>query len=135
MLRHDDMPFRAVPCRAVPFGSAGAAASCYSPLLLHLHVSIDMCLPLHPMSLFSNWPCCSDLPGQDIARAREPQRLWVDHLTGLPTMRHDLTIDRGASFEHAVARLHHERTGGCLAALPSAKVGGGGRRECGQILI
>ncbi|KAL4859390.1 Protein strawberry notch 1 [Chlorella vulgaris] len=53
----------------------------------------------------------SDLPGQDIARAREPQRLWVDHLTGLPTMRHDLTIDRGASFEHAVARLHHERTG------------------------
>ncbi|KAL4431062.1 hypothetical protein ABPG75_006318 [Micractinium tetrahymenae] len=53
----------------------------------------------------------SDLPGQNIARDGEPQELWVDDLTGLPTLRHDLTIDRGMSFEAARARLAHERAG------------------------
>jgi hypothetical protein len=37
------------------------------------------------------------------------QELWVDPLTRLPTLRHDLTIDRGMSFEAAAARLAHER--------------------------
>ena len=33
----------------------------------------------------------------------------MDPLTRLPTLRHDLTIDRGMSFEAAAARLAHER--------------------------
>lgn len=53
----------------------------------------------------------SDLPGQNIARDGQAQELWVDELTGLPTLRHDLTIDRGMSFEAARARLAHERAG------------------------
>lgn len=54
----------------------------------------------------------SDLPGQNIGRDGDPQELWVDELTGLPTLRNDLTIDRGMSFEAAAARLAHERAGG-----------------------
>ncbi|KAI7844526.1 hypothetical protein COHA_001884 [Chlorella ohadii] len=53
----------------------------------------------------------SDLPGQSIQRAGEAQELWVDPFTGLPTLRHDLSIDRGMSFEAACARLAHERSG------------------------
>lgn len=41
----------------------------------------------------------------------------MDPLTGLPTLRHDLHIDRGMAYEAAVARLEHERAGGaCLGA-------------------
>lgn len=36
----------------------------------------------------------------------------MDPLTGLPTLQHDLTIDRGMSFEAALGRLEHERIGG-----------------------
>ena len=35
----------------------------------------------------------------------------MDPFTGLPTLRHDLSIDRGMSFEAAAARLAHERSG------------------------
>jgi hypothetical protein len=50
------------------------------------------------------------------------QELWVDPLTRLPTLRHDLTIDRGMSFEAAAARLAHERgeqqrRGACICQL------------------
>lgn len=35
----------------------------------------------------------------------------MDPFTGLPTLRHDLSIDRGMSFDAACARLAHERSG------------------------
>jgi hypothetical protein len=50
----------------------------------------------------------SDLPGQRISRAGPPQVLWTDPLTGLPTLRHDLAVDRGASFAAARSALDHE---------------------------
>ena len=37
------------------------------------------------------------------------QVLWVDAFSQQPTMRHDLTIDRGMPFEVAQRRLAHER--------------------------
>ncbi len=40
------------------------------------------------------------------------QTLWVDPYRGLRTLRHDLTLDRGLSFEAACRRLEHERKDG-----------------------
>ena len=40
------------------------------------------------------------------------QTLWVDPYRGLRTLRHDLTLDRGLSFEAACRRLEHERKEG-----------------------
>lgn len=37
------------------------------------------------------------------------QTLWVDPYRDLKTLRHDLTIDRGVSFEAAMRRLDFER--------------------------
>ena len=37
------------------------------------------------------------------------QELWVDPWRGLVTLRHDLTLDRGLSYEAALRRLEHER--------------------------
>ena len=51
----------------------------------------------------------ADLPGQNISRAGPPEVLWVDPLTGLKTLRHEVTVDRGMSFEAAAAKLAHER--------------------------
>ena len=51
----------------------------------------------------------ADLPGQNIARNGAPEVLWVDALTGLRTVRHEVTVDRGMSFEAAAAKLAHER--------------------------
>lgn len=44
----------------------------------------------------------------------------MDPFTGLPTLRHDLSIDRGMSFEAAAARLAHERSG---APAPVCRMG------------
>lgn len=40
------------------------------------------------------------------------QVLWVDQYGGLKTMRHDLSMDRGISFEAACAKLEHEAVAG-----------------------
>ena len=53
----------------------------------------------------------SDLPGTDIHRAKPSEVIWKDSWSGLSTMRHDLEIDRGVSFEAAVALLEHEKVG------------------------
>ena len=71
-------------------------------------------------------PLCCFSPTPRVPPALPPsflQELWVDPLTGLPTLRHDLTIDRGMSFQAAAARLRHERSGepgapGCPASQP-----------------
>ncbi|KFM23228.1 Strawberry notch-like protein 1 [Auxenochlorella protothecoides] len=47
----------------------------------------------------------SDLPGQDISREGEPHVLWVDPLSTLSTMQHDLSVDRGLPFAEAAAQL------------------------------
>uniref|UniRef100_A0A1D2AC25 UBA domain-containing protein n=2 Tax=Auxenochlorella protothecoides TaxID=3075 RepID=A0A1D2AC25_AUXPR len=47
----------------------------------------------------------SDLPGQDISREGEPHVLWVDPLSTLSTMQHDLSVDRGLPFAAATAQL------------------------------
>ncbi|EIE19331.1 hypothetical protein COCSUDRAFT_19644, partial [Coccomyxa subellipsoidea C-169] len=53
----------------------------------------------------------SDLGGSHVSKV-EPETLWVDPYRGLRTLRHDLTIDRGLSFEAACRRLEHERKDG-----------------------
>lgn len=71
-------------------------------------------LPWACLPTTSQLPCCPTaarclpLPAPALPC---PQELWVDPLTGLPTLRHDLHIDRGMSFEAAAARLAHERSG------------------------
>ena len=37
------------------------------------------------------------------------QVLWVDPYRGLKTLRHDLTLDRGVSFQAASRKLEHEQ--------------------------
>lgn len=37
------------------------------------------------------------------------QVLWMDAFSQQPTLRHDLTVDRGMTFEMAQRRLAHER--------------------------
>ena len=61
------------------------------------------------------------LPMQMLCRCalHAAQVLWTDPLTQLPTMRHDVKIDRGMSFEAAVARLQHERSGACAGGRAS----------------
>lgn len=50
----------------------------------------------------------SDLPGQTINREGPAEVLWTDPLTGLSTMQHTLSVDRGTSYAAAVARLEHD---------------------------
>lgn len=40
------------------------------------------------------------------------QVLWVDPYRGLKTLRHDLTLDRGVSFQAAQRKLEHEQSAG-----------------------
>lgn len=40
------------------------------------------------------------------------QVLWVDPYRGLKTLRHDLTLDRGVSFQAAHRKLEHEQSAG-----------------------
>ena len=47
------------------------------------------------------------------------QELWVDPWRGLVTLRHDLTLDRGLSYEAALRRLEHERKA-CALRKPNA---------------
>lgn len=64
---------------------------------------------------------------RSISFCSNPQELWVDPFTGLPTLRHDLSIDRGMSFDAACARLAHERSGeGWVLPVSMATV----RRTC-----
>ncbi len=37
------------------------------------------------------------------------QVLWVDPYRGLKTLRHELTLDRGISFQAACRKLQHEQ--------------------------
>ncbi|KAK9915021.1 hypothetical protein WJX75_003704 [Coccomyxa subellipsoidea] len=53
----------------------------------------------------------SDLGGSHVSKV-EPKTLWVDPYRGLRTLQHDLTLDRGLSFEAACRRLEHERKEG-----------------------
>ncbi len=41
----------------------------------------------------------SEVAGSSVSLAREPVRIWEDPLSKLATLRTDLTIDRGMSFE------------------------------------
>ncbi|KAK9814268.1 hypothetical protein WJX72_003136 [[Myrmecia] bisecta] len=62
----------------------------------------------------------SDLSGSHTKKPK-PQVLWVDHYTGLETLRNDLVMDRGMSFEAACARLEHEGTGGDASGFRCSK--------------
>ena len=46
------------------------------------------------------------------------QTLWVDPYRELRTLRHDLTLDRGVSFEAALRRLEFERKARSPQSLP-----------------
>ena len=48
--------------------------------------------------------CCSECLAEQV--------LWVDPYRGLKTLRHDLTLDRGVSFQAACKKLEFERTAG-----------------------
>ncbi|KAK9855114.1 hypothetical protein WJX84_007868 [Apatococcus fuscideae] len=50
----------------------------------------------------------SDLSGSNISERPTPQVLWVDVHSGLRTLRTDLTMDRGLSFEVAKAKAARE---------------------------
>lgn len=40
------------------------------------------------------------------------QVMWVDPYRGLKTYRHDLTLDRGVSYQAACRKLEHEQSAG-----------------------
>ena len=46
----------------------------------------------------------SEVAGSSVSLAREPVRIWEDPLSKLATLRTDLTIDRGMSFEVRLLR-------------------------------
>eukprot|EP00891_Asterochloris_glomerata_P001845 jgi/Astpho2/1845/e_gw1.00038.339.1_t len=51
----------------------------------------------------------SDLSGGKLVEVKEPQTLWVDNFSGLRTLRNELTLDRGMSYQQACLRLKNER--------------------------
>ena len=52
----------------------------------------------------------SQRPRSDVGN--HAQVLWVDPYRGLKTLRHDLTLDRGVSFQAASRKLEHEQSAG-----------------------
>ena len=47
----------------------------------------------------------SDLPGQNISRKAPASVLWTDPLSGLQTLHHVISVDRGVSFTDALSQL------------------------------
>lgn len=51
--------------------------------------------------------CSSSMHERDAVMS---QVLWTDAASGMQTLRHELTIDRGVDFDSAVRHLEHERS-------------------------
>jgi hypothetical protein len=55
----------------------------------------------------------SDLPANSIRESVPAQTLFANPFTGRTTVEHTLTMDRGMSFEDAMARLEREQSSEC----------------------
>lgn len=62
--------------------------------------------------------------------------LWVDPYRGLKTLRHDLTLDRGVSFQAACKKLEHERAAGDRSSFMRSRHGFSLTLQCsGRVLF